>query len=825
MSFSLRDLNHLFRVFAKSPGFTFSAIAALALGIGSTTAIFSVVDAVLLKPLQVSDPERLVMLMTTGVSDSGERVWDSDASPVKFGLWRTQTSVIQDVSAFIPGVMNYTGTNILEQIRSMRVSSDFFRCLGINITRGRAFVAGEDIPNGPRVVIIGEGLWRGKFGAETGILGKTIVLSGEPYDVIGVAAGNPGLREFGSVPDVYVPFQIDANSRDEGNYFKVVARLTPGVTIEQAKDRLQALANENRSKYPNSIGNDGGFTVTPLRNALIGDVRPLLRILVCAVGLVLLIACANVANLLLVQATKRRGEIAIRVALGASRGRLIRQFLAESVLLSVLGGGLGSMLGYVGIRALLAGSTADLPLVGQNGSAVTIDWRLLGFALAMSIVTGIAFGIFPALQASRLDVNSTLKGTARSGTGFRQNKTRSIFVISQSCLAVILLIGAALLIRSFVAIYSVDRGFATNGVITMRTLLTGPKYAKTGTVASTIRLGLDQIRSLPGVEAAGAGCSLPLHDFYGLPFKILGPLHSENGAPDGVWSAVSPGFLEVFSIPVKRGRTFTNQDEANSPPVVVISERLAKTYWGDRDPLLDRIVIGDGSMEEFKNEPPRQVIGIVGDVRNAGLHTDPTVDRVMYVPQSQLPNSENEWLVRNGTMAWAVRTRAEPLGMVAAIRERLERSTGLPVSNILSMNEVMSLSMARQRFNMLLMTVFGCTALLLAAIGIYGLMAFTVEQRMREIGIRLALGADHTQVRNMVIFQGMRLAAIGVAIGIGIAWGLSHFIESLLFGVKARDITVFLTVPLLLGLVALVSVWLPASRARAANPIDCLRSE
>jgi putative ABC transport system permease protein len=288
------------------------------------------------------------------------------------------------------------------------------------------------------------------------------------------------LREFGSVPDVYVPFQIDANSRDEGNYFKVVARLTPGVTIEQAKDRLQALANENRSKYPNSIGKDGGFAVAPLRNALIGDVRPLLRILVCAVGLVLLIACANVANLLLVQATKRRGEIAIRVALGASRGRLIREFLAESVLLSVLGGGLGAILGYVGIRALLAVNTADLPLVGQNGSAVTIDWRLLGFALAMSIVTGMAFGIFPALQASRLDVNSTLKGAARSGTGFRQNKTRAIFVISQSCLAVILLIGAALLVRSFVAVYSVDRGFATNGVITMRTLLNGPKYAKTG---------------------------------------------------------------------------------------------------------------------------------------------------------------------------------------------------------------------------------------------------------------------------------------------------------------------------------------------------------
>jgi predicted permease len=652
-----------------------------------------------------------------------------------------------------------------------------------------------------------------------------MLLDGQSYEIIGVAAGNAGMREFGSAPEVYVPFQIDVNSRDESNFFKVVARLTPGITLDQARDRLQAFANENRSKYPNTIGNQGGFTVTSLRNALMGNIRPLLRILICAVGLVLLISCANVANLLLVQASKRRGEIAIRVALGASRGRLIRQLLEESVLLSVLGGGLGAVLGYAGIRTLLAVNTADLPLVGQNGSAVTIDWRLFGFAFAISIVTGIAFGLFPALQASRLDVNATLKGAARSGTGFRQNKARASFVMSETCLAVILMIGAALLIRSFIAIYSVDRGIATDGVITMRTLLTGPKYAKTSAAADTIRIGLEQIRSIPGIEAAGAGCCLPLNDFYGLPFNILGPLHNDNSAPDGVLSVVSPGFFKVFQIPVKRGRTFTDRDDANSPPVVMISEQLAKTYWRNRDPLLDRIVIGDNTMEDFKNDPPRQIIGIVGDTRNAGLNTDPTVDRVMYVPQPQLSNAENEWLLRNGPMAWIVRTQSRASVLVPTIRERLQRSTGLPVSDIRSMDEVMSLSTGRQRFNMLLMTIFGCTALLLAAIGIYGLMAFTVEQRMREIGIRLALGANAAQVRNMVIFQGMRLAVIGVAVGVGAAWGLSRFIESLLFGVKAMDMTVFLTIPLLLIGVALLAVWLPARRTRAANPIDCLRSE
>ena len=549
-------------------------------------------------------------------------------------------------------------------------------------------------------------------------------------------------------------------------------------------------------------------------------------ILLSAVGLVLLIACANVANLLLVRATGRRQEIAIRFAIGAGRRRMIRQLLTESVLLSLIGGALGLLLGYSGIRALLAVNTADLPLVGQNGSAVNIDWRVMGFALSVSLVTGIVFGLFPALQGSRVDLNSILKeGSGRSGTGLRQNKARAALVVSETSLAVILLVGSALLIRSFVALYRVDRGFETKNVVTLRTSLAGPKYLKSLGAADTIRSGVEHIRSLPGIAAASATCCIPLvQGFYGQPLEIMGrpPANNQSGLAGG-WSVVSPGFFEVFQISVKRGRTFTDRDDGKAAQVVVINERMAREYWQDGDPLQDRIVIGRGMMKEFKDEPARQIVGIVGDVRSERLNADPLP--MMYVPQAQLPDAENAWLVRNGLMAWVVRTRAEPHRLVRGIQEQLREATGLPVSDVHSMDEVVSLSTGKQRFNLLLMTAFGWAALLLAAIGIYGLMAYTVEQRTQEIGIRLALGAEASQVRNMVVRQGMCLALAGVAIGIGAAWGMSRLMESLLFGVQARDPTVFIAVPLVLGAVALLAVWFPANRASRVNPIDSLRYE
>src|SRR5579863_8723619 len=823
----LRDVKHSIRMFVKSPGFTFTAVAALALGIGATTAIFSIVNAVLLKPMPVFDPDRFVMLQNTFVSDKGEAGSGPAASPAKFMHWRAQSSVLQDVSAFRTGVMNYTGGEVAEQLRSMQMSADSFKVWGLPILRGRGFSAEDDAPNGPHVTLISQDVWARRFASDPQILGKTISLSGDPYTVIGVMASNPAMLEFGLPTEVYVPFQLDPNTTDQGHYFQAVGRLKPGVSIEQAKARLQASAGEYRARFPNALGPKNGFSVALYREAIVGDIRSVLLVLLGAVTLVLLIACANVANLLLVRATGRRREIAIRTAIGAGRGRMIRQLLTESVLLSFAGGGLGLLLGYAGIRALLAVNTAGLPRVGADGIAVAMDWRVIAFAVLVSLATGIIFGLFPALQGSRADLNTVLKDSSgRSGTGLRQNKARAALVVSEVGLAVILLVGSALLIRTFVALYAVDPGFDTKNVITMRMSMTGTKYLKSMGVADSMRDGLERIRALPGVLLASATCCVPLQGGYGLPFNIVGkPPVQGPYTGGGGWSTVAPGFFEVFKIPVKRGRSFNDRDDDKSPPVVVINEAMAKQYWKDADPLKDRILIGGGAanMKELKDEPARQIIGIVGDVRQGALNSPP--GSIMYVPQRQITDAINALNVRLTPVAWVVRTQTDPHSLVPAIREQLRQVTGLPVSDVRSMDEVVSLSTARQRFNMLLMTVFGSAALLLAAIGIYGLMAYSVEQRTQEIGIRLALGAETGQVRSMIVRQGMGLALVGVVAGIGAAWALSRVIESFLFGVKARDPLVFLAVPAALSVVALLAVWLPASRASRVNPVESLRYE
>ena len=539
----------------------------------------------------------------------------------------------------------------------------------------------------------------------------------------------------------------------------------------------------------------------------------------------MLIACANVANLLLVRATGRRREIAIRAAIGAGRGRVVRQLLTESVLLAVAGGALGVALGYAGIRALLAINTAGLPRLGENGAAVWIDWRLLAFALGISLATGIIFGLFPALQGSRADLNAVLKeSSGRSGTGLRQNKARAALVVSEVGLAVVLLVGAALLIRTFVALYSVDPGFDPNNVLTMQMLLTGSKYQPTAGVADVMHDAVERMRAIPGVLNAAATDFRPLQVGAGLPFNIIGrPPTQGPFTGQGSWCPVGPGFFETFKIAVKRGRIFDDRDDGKAPPVVLINEAMAKQYWKDSDPLKDRIAIGRGIMKEMKDEPARQIVGVVADVHNGGLNQDP--QPMMYVPAAQMPDAMNAFLVRLVSIYWVVRTQGEPSRLTAAVQEQLRQATGLPVTKVRTMADVVETASARQRFNMLLMTVFGGMALLLAAIGIYGLMAYTVEQRTQEIGIRLALGAEAGQVRSMVVRQGMTLALSGVAIGVAAAWALARVIESMLFGVKARDPLVFLAVPLTLAMVALVAVWLPAIRASRVSPTESLRYE
>lgn len=816
----LQDLKQSLRAFGKSPGFTVAAVAALTLGIGANTAIFSVVNSVLLKPAPFPDPDRIVFFMNTSPEGSGR-----GASPAKFQHWREQTDVVEDVSAFRTGVVNLTGIGFPEQLRSAQVSADFFRLFGATPLRGRTFSPEEDLPGGDKVVLLSYAFWNRRFAADPAIVGKSIQIGGAPYQVIGIVNRDFDFRDFGPATDVFVPFQLDPHPTDQGHYFQAAGRLKPGVTLEQARARIKLSAEDYRRKYPQVLGPKDGFSVDPLREAMVSNVRSSLLVLAGAVSLVLLIACANVANLLLARAVGRRREIAIRAAIGAGRGRIVRQLLTESVLLSLMGAAAGGALGIAGIRALLAVNTANLPRVGVEGSLVGVDWRVLLFTICIACVTGILFGLIPALQSSRPDLASTLKESGgRGGTGFRHNKARTILVISEVALAAVLLIGSALLIRTSLALGAVQPGFDPTGVLTMRMSLQGPQFAKSAAVDLLLRDGLERIRVVPGVVSASATCCVPLEGGYGLPFIIMGrPLTDRPFHGGGGWQTVSPGYFDVFKIQVLRGRVFTDRDVAGTEPVVVINQAMAKRYWPKADPLNEKIWIGKGVMPQLAAEQPRRIIGIVGDVRGDGLDSDP--DPAMYIVQAQVPDAINELNTRLTPMRWVVRTRGNPYLLSAAIQQQIREVTGLPVTDVRTMDEIISRSTSRQRFNMLLMTIFGGTALFLAAIGIYGLMAYSVQQRTQEIGIRLALGAGQDSVRTMVVWQGMRLALLGVVAGVAAALALTRLLSAFLFGVRERDPAVFVAVAAALTVVSLLAVWLPARRATRIDPVIALRCE
>jgi predicted permease len=816
----IQDLKHAFRMFRQNRAFTAAAIAALALGIGANTAIFSVVSAVLLKPVPFPDPDRVVLFMNTSPQGSGPA-----ASPAKFAHWRQQTTVIQDATAFRTNVVNYTGGEFPEQLRAGEVSADYFRLFGARVVMGRAFTPEEDRPGGEHVTVLSHRLWTRRFSSDPAIVGKTLSLSGDPFVVIGVIGPEFDIAEFGQEPELWVPFQLDPNTVDQGHFFQAAARLKPDVTLEQAQARLKLSANEYREKFPQALQAENAFSVEPLQRVFVRNARPTLLILSAAVAFVLLIACANVANLLLVRATARRREVALRAAIGAGRGRIIRQLLTESVALSVMGGAIGLVFGVVGMRALLSINTAGLPRIGEQGGLVGVDWRVVTFTVLVSVGTGILFGIVPALQSSRTDLNAALKdSTAQSGAVFRHNKARSILVVVEVALALLLLVGSALLIRTLVALRSVNPGFDPSHVLTMRMSLTGPKYFKTAGVDQLLRDGVERLQAIPGIERATATCCVPLEGGYGLPFRILGrPLEKGPFHGGGAWLTVSSGYFDVFKIPIKRGRAFTDRDDSLAPAVVIINEAMARQFWKDGDPLNDRIMIGAGVMKELSTERERQIIGIASDVRDGGLNNDPGPH--MYVPNGQVPDALNALNVRITPVAWVVRTRSEPYGFSTAIQEQLRQASGLPVSEVRSMEDVVSRSISRQRFNVILMSVFGTAALALAAIGIYGLMAYSVAQRTREIGIRMALGAEAAGVRRMVIFQGMRLALIGVAVGLAAAFGVTRLMASFLFGVEARDPAVFVGMPILLAIVSSLAVWLPARRASTVDPLVALRYE
>ncbi len=811
------DVKHALHLFIKSPGFTLAAVSALALGIGANTAIFTVVNAVLLKPLTYPDADRIVQIELAGPNGN-----DAGASIPKFHIYQQQTSIFKEVAAYDfagPG-FNVTGDRP-EQVHGLHVSEGYFRVFGAPVMLGRTFTKQEDLPNGGHVVVLSYGFWQRRFGGNPNVIGKSLSLGNEPYTIVGVLG-----KDFVSDPEaeIWVPFQFEPNSTNQGHFFLAVGMLKPGITLAQANAQMKLAFAEFHRLYP--VSNPKvGFAVEPLRDAIVGDARKSLLVLLGAVGMVLLIACANVANLLLVRATGRKREFAIRSALGASRARIISQLLTESVLLAVTGGALGLALGYAGVRALLAISPAGLPRIGEDGAAVSVDWRVLGFTLAVSLLTGILFGLFPALSASRTDLNSSLKESSnRAGIGLRQGKARSLLVISEVSLALVLLIGASLLIRSFIALMGVNPGFDTHNVLTLEMSLMGARYETTAGVAQLSQEGRERLKAIPGVEDAATTCCLPIEGQFGLPFTIVGrPVDPAKGEPAAGWMNASPDYYKLFKIPILRGREFNEHDTASAPGVVLINEALEKQYFPKENPIGQQINVGGGMGPPFE-EPARQIVGVVGNTHDGGLAREPGA--LMIVPDAQVKDALTGLNARILPMMWVVRTHGDPRQFAALVTEQLRvASGGFPVAHVRTMDEIVVRSTSRESFNMLLLTIFGAVALVLAAIGIYGLMAYSVQQRTQEMGIRMALGADRATIRNLVVWHGMRLALVGVTLGIGAAFGLTRLIASFLFGVKSWDPLVFVAVPVILSIVALLAVWLPATRAARLDPMQALRVE
>ncbi len=808
----LQDLKQSLRGFRRTPGFTATAVAALALGIGANVAIFSVVNAVLLKPFAAPQPDRVVVFLATNKMGVG-----AFASDIKFNLWRQQTSVFQDVSGYQGATSNVTSVDPPQRATTMIVTGDYFRLFGLPLAQGRTFSAEEERPNGQQAVILGNAFWKRAFGADPAIVGKSIALGKVSYEIIGVMAD--GIRvENSEPPDLWLPFPIDPNSNNQVHYFQAVGRLKPGVTLEQVNAQLQLTTQEFRRKYPNGLSTSRGdvFSVQPLRDFIVKDVRLSLLTLAGAVGFVLLIACANAANLLLIRAAGRRREIAVRVAVGASRGRIMRQLLTESALLSAAGAVCGLGLGSAGIRFLLSANAVNLPRLGVNGANVAIDWRVLAFTLLATVVTALLFGAFPALRASRADLNSDLKEAAGHNIGgFRRDRIRSLLAVSEMSLAILLLIGATLLIRTLIALRAVNPGFDPSHVVTTRVTM-DPAIVRASGVDQIAADVTRRVSALPGVESAALTNLVPLDGtFNSLTIIILGRPLTGLAHGNARWMIVSPGYFDVLKVPLTRGRLFADADRLGAPPVAIVNQAMARQFWPNGDPLNERLVIGRGLGQNFE-EPEREVVGIVGDTRDDFLGLNPLP--AVFVPLAQRRPTDR-------AMGVSLLARTRGGSPDAAIQRELRKATGLPVPPLRSMPEIVTQSTARQQFNMVLMSIFAGLALILAAIGIYGSMAYSVEQRTPEIGIRMALGARASDVRRMIVSHGLRLALMGALVGVAAAFGLTRLIASFLFGVRAWDPVAFILAPVLLIGVAAAAVWLPALRASRIDPIRALRYE
>jgi predicted permease len=815
------DLKQALRLVRTSPGFTAAVVAAIALGIGANTAIFSVFNAVLLKPLPFPEPDRIVQVQ---IRRNDVAVFGPNTSPAKFLIWRELDDVFADIAGNAPTSLTLTERDAPEHVAAAGVSEAFFRVLGAPIARGRTFTLDEDLPNAAPSVVLSHRFWSERLGADPSIVGKPLSLNGRPYTVVGVVGEGFDTRELGDA-EVWVPLQLDPASTEQAHFFVAFARLAPGVTLDQARARLQTAVATYRERYTTAARDGESFTAVALQDALVGSNGRTLWVLLGAVAFVLLIACANVANLMLVRASRRRREIAIRAALGAGRRRIVQQLLTESVLLSAVGGALGIVVGFVAMRALLAIDTAGLPRLGDGGTLLGMDWRVLAFSGVLSLATGLLFGLAPALVTARVDLNGVVKAAgSRSGNDRREGRTRSALVLVEVMLAVVLLIGAALLIRTSIELARVEPGFSADNVLVLRTTLSGARYARTDDVAQVLRTGREQLLAVPGVVAVGAGCCVPTQFTSNFPFNVMGreqPEGASSGTSD--FAMATPGYFAALRVPLLRGRDFSDTDDAGAPGAVIVNQAFADRFFRDTDALGQRILVGAGRMQIVAGESEREIIGIVGNVHNRGLDDEPTP--AMYVPQAQLPDDFNAFYVGNVPTAWIVRTLGNSAALSRRLEDELRQITGVPVLGVQTMESIVSLSTSRERFNMLLMSVFGVAAFVLAGLGIYGLLAYSVQQRTQELGIRVALGAEPRRIRGMILRQGGTLLSVGVACGVAAAFYLSGFLASVLFGVQPRDGLVFVAVPTVLAVFGLATVAFVAWRASHVDPLVALRHD
>jgi putative ABC transport system permease protein len=797
----IKDVRFAVRSFSKRPGFLVIAVATLALGIGATTAMFTVVNSVLLRPLQFPEPDRIVLFY--GINPR-QGITKSNMSMPDIVDWQKQSQSFEQIAGFISGGLFLTVGDETERVRGTGVSSEFFPLFKTNPIQGRTLQAGDVQQGVEPVVVISYALWQRRFGGATNVVNSKVMLNGKAVTIVGVM---PAGFNYPEDSEAWTAFSLNEPNQPRDNRFiSVVTRLKPGVSMTQAQAELDTI---NQRLAQNYAETNNGWTVRllELRESLVGDLRTSLLILLGAVAFVLLIACANVANLMLARAVYRQKEIAVRTALGASRLRIVRQLLTESMLLSVVSGVIGFTLSLGLVRLLIAINPPNSPRVEEIG----IDWRVFSVTLAVAVLAGLLFGLFPALQTSRPNLNDTLKDSGQRGSQFGgRNRAGSLFIVSEIALSFILLAGAGLLIKSFLHLRQIDPGFNADNVLTMRLSLPPGKYKQGEPRAQIYKQLIDNVKATPGVKSAGAVLSLPLGgDTFGVWRGVIpeGRTQSLEEQTNAQNLPVTPDYFQTLQIPLTAGRLFTDQDNLDSTKVVIINETLARRLWPGENPIGRRFAVWRD--EKFS----REVVGVVGDTKET---LDEEAGNQMYIPYAQDPT----W----GSMSLVVRTNGEPSGLAGAVREAIRSiDKAVPNYNLKTMNDVVSASAAPRRVPMLLLSAFAGVAMLLAMLGIYGATSYYVTQRTHEIGVRMALGAQIVDVLKLVLSRAMTLALIGIGIGVVGAIALTRYLTTLLFGVKPIDVLTFVGVAMILALVVLVACLVPARRATKIDPLEALR--